>query len=441
MGKRRVVRAVTTAAAVALLTTSCLSESGGGDGETGGTDPLAAGDKKVEILGAFGGDEAKAFEASLAPFEQSSGIDVTYTPSADFTTLIRSRVTANNLPDIGIFPQPGLLADIARTGKMRNLADVVDVDAIKADTVPGFVDSSVIDGVTYGAPMRMAVKSLVWYPVPEFEAAGYEVPTTQAELTALTEQIKADGKTPWCMGIESGPATGWPATDWLEEYMLRTAGPEVYDQWVSHEIPFNDPQVKTAAEAFENLVLAEGNVLGGRKAVAANAFGTAANPMFEADPQCFLHRQGNFIQTPGFFPTAVTSDIDANVATFPLPGEEAGEAPVLLGGDLAAVFNADADVKAVMEFISGTEFGAEWAKVGGWLSPRKGFDVSQYTNQVTRDIATSAFEASVGRYDASDVMPGAVGSGSFWTGMTAWISGQQDLDEALDTIEESWPTS
>ena len=170
-------------------------------------------------------------------------------------------------------------------------------------TVPGIIDAATdAEGKVYAAPMSISVKSLVWYPKKAFEAAGYKVPKTQEELLALTDQIKADGTTPWCVGIEAEAATGWPATDWMEDYVLRFGGAESYDKWVKHEIPFNDPVVKQAADEIGKIWFTEGNVLGGRKAIASTNFATAGNPMFENPPGCFLHRQASFLAAAGQLP-------------------------------------------------------------------------------------------------------------------------------------------
>jgi alpha-glucoside transport system substrate-binding protein len=436
MRGRTLLRLGAVAAALALLT-GCLAkpEPPG----QGGTDP---GDRKVEIFGAFGGGEAEAFRESLKEFEASSGITVTYVPSSDFTTLIRSRVAGNNTPDIAIFPQPGLLQDLARRGEFAALDDVLNLDQLKSTLLPGLLDSTTVDGKVYGAPMRLALKSLVWYPVPEFEQAGYPVPKTHGELLALTDRIQGDGHTPWCVGIESGPATGWVATDWIEEYVLRIGGPEAYDRWVRHEIGFSDPVVKQAAQEFEKLALAEGHLLGGRQTVVSTNFGTSANPMFDEQPGCFLHRQGNFVTS--FFPDEIQSDLPANVDFFLLPPVEGGYdgQPMLNGGDLAALFNGrDQDAIKVMEFITGDQFGGPWAKIGGWLSPHKSFDASQYSDVITRKLATTAAEVSLFRFDGSDAMPGSVGNGTFWRGMVDWIGGQKQLDEVLRDIDDSWPES
>jgi alpha-glucoside transport system substrate-binding protein len=435
-GRRAITRIAALAAALALLT-GCLAkpEAAG----QGGTEP---GDRKVEIFGAFGGGEAEAFEESLKEFEASSGIDITYIASSDFTTLIRSRVAGQNTPDIAIFPQPGLLQDLARRGEFADLGQVLDLDRLKSTLFPGLLDSTTVDGKVYGAPMRLALKSLVWHPAPEFQEAGYTVPKTHSELVALTEKIAADGRTPWCLGIESGPATGWVATDWIEEYVLRIGGPDIYDQWVSHQIPFTHPVVKRAGEEFEKLALTDGNVLGGRQTIVSTPFGTSPNTMFDEEPGCFLHRQGNFITS--FFPDEIQADLAANVDFFLLPPVEGGYdgQPMLNGGDLAALFNGrDQDAIKVMEFITGDQFGKPWAEAGGWLSPHETFDVGLYSDQITQKMARTAAGVSLFRFDGSDAMPGSVGNGTFWRGMVDWISGQDDLDTVLRDIEESWPES
>ena len=363
-----------------------------------------------------------------------------YVASSDFTTLVRTRVSGGDAPDIALFPQPGLVTELGEAGDIIPLDDVLDVGALEESLIPGFLEAATgEDGTIYAAPMRMAVKSLVWYPVPEFEEAGYTVPTTWAEMMDLSAQIAADGGTPWCIGAESGADTGWVMTDWMEELMLRTGGPDTYDQWVSHEIPFNDPAVVEAGEMFGEIVFTEGYVLGGPQGILTIPFGDSANPMFDEPPSCFMHRQGNFIT--GFFPEEVQADLGANVGLFVLPPVEDGfdGQPILGGGDLAAMFSDDEDTVAVMEFLTSDEFGGPWAAAGGWLSPHSTFDNSQYSDDITRQIAELASSADVFRFDGSDLMPPEVGAGTFWDGMVAWISGGAELEEALTTIEESWP--
>jgi alpha-glucoside transport system substrate-binding protein len=281
---RRLFQGIAVAAVAMLFASACLSEEGGGGG---GSSETGSGDKQVEIMYGFGGDQSKGFEGAMKKFEQSSGIKIKFTDaSQSFDTLIRPRVQGNNPPDIALFPQPGLMLDFAKQGKLQDLSGQLNVDQLRSSLVPGILDTGTLEGKVYGVPASMNVKSLVWYPKKAFEAKGYTVPTTIAELEALTEKIKADGTPPWCVGIESAAATGWVATDWMEDFVLRYGGPEKYDQWVRHEIPFNDAVVVQAAQEFEKLALADGNVFGGRKGVVSTNFGTAINPMFSDPPKC-----------------------------------------------------------------------------------------------------------------------------------------------------------
>ena len=435
---RRLFQGIAVAAVAMLFASACLEEGGGG----GGGSSAAEGDGQVEILFGFGGDQSKGFQDGLNQWAQANGVTIKYSEaSQSFDTIVRTRVQGNNLPDIALFPQPGVMMDIANSGKMQDLSALLDKTKIESTLVPGELAAGTsADGKLYGVPMSMNIKSLVWYPKKAFEAKGYKTPTTTAELEALTNQIKADGTTPWCVGIQSAGATGWPATDWIEDFVLRYGGPEKYDQWVKHEIPFNDGVVVQAAQEFEKLALAEGNVFGGRKAVVSNAFATAGNPMFQDPPKCFLHRQGNFITQKDFFPDKVRANLDEEVGVFYLPGVDANNKPLLGGGDLAGAFSNDEDTKKVMAHLTSPDFEFADLAASSWISPHKTFDVSKYPDETTKTVAGFAYESTVFRFDGSDQMPGAVGAGSFWKGMTSWISGQQSLDEALQSIEESWPT-
>jgi alpha-glucoside transport system substrate-binding protein len=438
MHRRVVVRSLATASAVALLSTSCLSEGGDAGGGGGGGN----GDNSVEVMYAFSGPDSQYFQAGLKDFLAKEGITVKFSSTPDFDKLIRSRVAGNNIPDIAVFPQPGIALDIAKSGKLADLSTVIDdFETYKSNTV--LLDAGTSDdGKVYAAPYKVAVKSLVWYPKKAFADAGYTVPKTQAELLMLTEKIKADGRTPWCVGIEAAAASGWAATDWMEDYILRFGGPEKYDQWVKHEIPFTDPVVKQAADEIAKIWFPEGNVLGGRKAIASTPVTTAGNPMFQPTPKCFLHRQSSFLALPGSFPADVVANLDERAGIFPLPPIEAGEQPVLGAGDLAGLFSQDDEAaKKVLNFIVSKEMHELVVPNGGFISPHKDFDLSKQPSQTMRDISEIAYSATAFKFDGSDLMPGEVGAGSFWRGMVSWATGQKDTDAVLEEIEASWPKS
>jgi len=299
------------------------------------------------------------------------------------------------------------------------------------------------EGTQYAIPMSINVKSIVFYPKKAAEAAGLSSPPeTIDDLISLTDKIAGTGTTPWCFGIESDAATGWPATDWVENLMLINNGSDVYNQWVAHEVPFNDPKVLDVLDQMEKLLLADGRTNGGRKAISGNNFNTAANPMFDDPPGCYMYRQGNFVAKTGGFPDEVLADLDNTVGVFPMPGKTAEDKPVLGGGDLAGIFSQDNEsAKKLVQFLATSDYGTNgYAETGAWISPRTDFDVSQYPTELLGSIASIAYESTEFVFDGSDQMPGEVGSGSFWAEMTAWISGEESAKEAADNIEASWPS-
>jgi alpha-glucoside transport system substrate-binding protein len=292
-----------------------------------------------------------------------------------------------------------------------------------------------VDGNVYGLWYRASVKSLVWYPPASFAEHGYSIPETWDEMIALSDQIVAEGKRPWCLGIESGDATGWVGTDWVEDILLRSVGAEVYDQWVDNEIPFNDPRVKEAFEKFGEIALHDEYVRGGRVGVLSTPFGDSVNPMFENPPRCYLHRQANFIAS--FFPSDVI--LGEDVAIFPLPpiNPEQGQ-PILVAGDAFAMFNDTPEARQLMEYLASKVPHEVWASLGGFISPHQEVSLEVYPDELTRQVAEILQSADVVRFDGSDMMPGAVGTGTFWTGMVDYLGGA-DLEEVLDYIENSFP--
>ncbi len=329
---RRALQAGGVVAAAALVLTGCLQNpnaSGGGGAGGGGAGGFidggtADGDKVVTILGAFGGDEEKNFNASLADFEKSSGIKIQYTSDQDFTTTIKQKVAAGDSPDIGLFPQPGGMLEFASQKKVWPIDTYLDYDKLQSTLLPGFLDAARYKGRVYGAPMRNAVKSIVWYPKAAYTKGGYNTsPDTIQQLqTGVADKIAATGITPWCIGWGSDQATGWVGTDWVEELMLRMWGPDVYDQWTSHRIPFNDPRVVKAMDEAAKFNKDPKMVLGGTKGVLNTKFGDAMTPAFANPPKCLLHRQGNFATT--FYPKNVQADLDNQVGIYVFPRFEGG---------------------------------------------------------------------------------------------------------------------
>ncbi|MGY6528656.1 MAG: ABC transporter substrate-binding protein [Cyanobacterium sp.] len=390
---------------------------------------------EVRLMGVIIGEQQERLQKALEPFEQETGINVVYEGTDAFATLLPIRVDGGNPPDIAMFPQPGLMRDFAREGELIPLETFMSLDDLIDAYGEDWVSLGEVDGNVYGLWYRASVKSLVWYPPASFAEHGYSIPETWDEMIALSDQIVAEGKRPWCLGIESGDATGWVGTDWVEDILLRSIGAEEYDQWVDNEIPFNDPRVKEAFEKFGEIALHNEYVRGGRVGVLSTPFGDSVNPMFENPPRCYLHRQANFIAS--FFPSDVT--LGEDVAIFPLPpiNPEQGQ-PILVAGDAFAMFNDTPEARQLMEYLASKVPHEVWASLGGFISPHQEVSLDVYPDELTRQVAEILQSADVVRFDGSDMMPGAVGTGTFWTGMVDYLGGA-DLEEVLDYIENSFP--
>lgn len=383
-------------------------------------------------------------KAGLEPLATEQGITVDWQKVDDINSLIITTAQAGELPDIALIPQPGVIQQLVDLGVAKPLNDVVDTAALGSSMIPGELEAGTMsDGNLYGLLTSMNVKGLVWFPKEAWDAAGYAVPTTMDELLALTDQMVADGQTPWCNGIESGGATGWAATDWMENLIMRYAGVDAYNAWVKGDIKFDSPEFRESAAVFEKLFFTDANVNGGTKSIAVTSFGDAATGLFTdkgGKPACMMYMQGSFIT--GFFPEDIQADLDNKVGVFGLPTAKAGEAaPVEGGGDLSVLLSDNAAAATVMQLLTDPSVGVPAAAGSSYLSPYKTFDVANYPGAITKQVADIAYGASYFLFDGSDAMPAEVGAGTFWTEMTSWIAGQQSLDDAIANIDASWPAS
>jgi alpha-glucoside transport system substrate-binding protein len=253
--------------------------------------------------------------------------------------------------------------------------------------------------------------------------------------------MKGDGITPWCIGIESGEATGWPLTDWFEDIMLRMHGPEVYDQWVTHEIPFNDPRVMEVGQEIEKIWFTDGNVLNGRQSIASTGFKQAGLPVLEGE--CGMYRMANFYAAD-FKDAGATFGEDGDVNVFYFPTMEADDPKVMLsGGTYIVAFNDNESTMKALEFMASAGYADARLESdkGGFISPNQEHDTSLYSEELERTLAELLVESDPVRFDGSDLMPGEVGSGSFWKEGTNWVLGSNTLKQFLDNVEASWPDS
>ncbi|MCE1177474.1 MAG: ABC transporter substrate-binding protein [Micrococcales bacterium] len=456
--KKRSLATFAGIAALSLTAAACgggSSDSGSGSGESAASDTKDYSkwcDMKSELQGktvsiytSIVTPEDAPHKASYKPFEECTGVTIKYEGDKEFEKNLPQRAQSDNLPDVAFIPQPGLLQTMVDTGKAieapKSVGDMVDKYFGEDWRKYGSVDD-----VLYAAPLGANVKSYVWYSPKKFKEKGYAVPKTWDELMTLTDKIATDDPAakPWCAGFSSGTATGWPGTDWLEDAMLRTAGPDAYDQWVAHkDMKFNDPKVVEALGSVSKILKNAKYVNGGFgdvASIATTTFQDGGQPILKN--KCYMHRQASFYAAN--WPTGTKVAEDGDVWAFYLPAKDTTSKPVLGGGEFVATFRDAPEVKAFQTYLASPDWANAKAKAttnGGWVSANKGLDPANLVSPIDQQSAKIFQDkATVFRFDGSDMMPSAVGAGTFWTEMTNWIKGQDD-QKTLDNIEQSWSTS
>ena len=438
--RRRVATGLSLAAIASVVLAGCAE-----GGDTSSTDDGSVDGETVSISGGITGSEADLLQQSFDQLTEDTGIKVVYTGDKGFEGNIVTKVAGGDAPDIAIVPQPGLLKALVETGEVKPGPDAVssNVDEYWSKDWKTY---GTIDDTFYAAPMLANVKGYVWYSPKSFAEWGVEVPTTWDELITLTKTIREKtGQPPWCAGFESGTASGWPGTDWIEDLVLRNSGPDVYDQWVANEVKFTDAPIK---EAFDHV----GEILqnpdyvnagfGDISSINSTAFANMAAPV--ANGTCAMTHQAsflssNFLDVKNADGAAPTVAPDGDVYAFVLPGFEAGGSKAIeVGGEYVAGFSDDAATQKVLEFMSGPDFANARVALGGVISANKGADPSKASSVFLQDAMKLVQDDTVSiRFDASDLMPATVGSGSFWKGMVDWIDGK-DTATVLSDIQAGY---
>lgn len=447
---RRPALALVAPAVVAVTVLAACSNTSGGN--KAGAVPTLTGDcAKYQAYAGHAGTTVKMFASIISPesdslqkswkqFSDCTGIAISYEGSNDFESQLQVRVSGGNAPDFAIIPQPGLLAQMVKTGKVvkppQQTVDNADKHWSKIWKTYGTVS-----GTFYAAPMSSNMKSLVWYSPKAFKAATYKVPTTWDELMKLSDTIAGTGKKPWCGGIGSGTATGWPATDWIEQIVLRTGGGDVYDKWVSHEIKFDSPEIKQAMQTLQNWMLNPKYVNGGFgdvKSIATTTFQDAGKPILTGN--CFMLQQASFYGAQ--WPKGTKIAEDGDVFAFYLPGINSSvTTPVVGGGEFVTAFSNRPEVQAAQNYLSSPDWHTSRIKAAtGWVSANQGADQTAYTDPIDKLSAKYLTDPNATfRFDASDLMPAAVGSGQEWKSMTAWFAEGKSIDQVVKDIDAAWP--
>jgi alpha-glucoside transport system substrate-binding protein len=401
--------------AAALVFAACSSNSSSGSAKT------------VNVIGTWGGDEEKNFKAMVAPWEKETGNTVKYTGTRDINQILTTGVASGVLPDLAGLPGPGQMKQFAQAGALKPLDDVLDMAKYKEETAKALVDLGTVDGKTVGVFIKAAVKGLIWYS-PKLHDYAASPPKTWDDLTSQAAANKGNAESTWCVGLESGAASGWPGTDWIEDIVLRTAGPEKYDQWWAGKLKWSSPEIKAAFQQFGKVVA---DAYGGTNTVLTTNFEKGGDPLFKSPPGCEFHHQASFITGLGAF-KAAKAGTDYNF--FPFPDIDPKYTGAIEGaGDLFGMFHDTPEAKSLIKYLVTAPAQDIWVKAGGALSANK--NATDYPDDIAKRSAALLTDAKIFAFDASDLMPTAMNN-AFWKAILDYTKDPSKLDSILSDLDK-----
>jgi ABC-type sugar transport system, periplasmic component len=409
--------------------------------------------KTVSIQTQWIGGEGTNFAASVADFATATGIKIQIDSiGSSHETVLKTRIEGGKPPDLAMLAQPTPVLAYAAAGKVIDVATFMDAKKL-ADEHPATIGLVTQGAKIWGVPYKADVKSTIWYPIKAFEAKGYKVPTTWDELIALSDKIVADGSNPWCVSAGGpGDATGWQLTDWVEEVVLKTKGTAYYNDWISHRVTFQDQGIKDALDKYVGKIFFTPNyVFGTNTAIVPQDQKTTMDPMFTddlANPKCWMQKIPTWYG-PDFFPdqraggTPSKYVIGTDVGIMAFPTIDPAQKIVEGSADTLMMLVDRPEVRAVAEFLATPQGLQRWIETGSAISTNTSTPADWYAGayklKVASDIANTA--SAIG-FDASDLMPGKVGAGTFWTKLDDWVNnGGTNTDAVLKAIDDSWPAS
>ncbi len=428
-------RFMTPVFVIGLVLAACSSGSSTSP-VASGSQPAASGSaatsdltgQTVNVIGTWSGSEQDAFLQMVKPWEDQTGATVKYTGTRDINTILATGVASGVLPDLAGLPGPGQMAEYAQAGALKPLDNVLDVSTYTSETSPGLVKLGQVNGQTYGVFIKASIKGLIWYN-PKLHDYSGSPPGTWDDLMSQGKANQGNAQALWCLGLESGAASGWPGTDWIEELVLHAAGPDTYTKWYQGQVKWTDPAIKQAFTTYMQDVVA--NTYGGGQTAVATNFANAGDPLFKSPPGCeFLH-QASFITGLGDFPNQ-KSGTDYNF--FPFPAIDQQYATAVEGaGDLFGMFHDTPAAKSLMAYLVTAKAQDIWVKLGGALSANK--NATDYPDDISKRSADLLANAQQFVFDASDNMPSAMNS-AFWTAMVDLTRGKKTIDQVLSDLDK-----
>ncbi len=405
--------------------TSAGASAGASFSQIGGT---------VTVLGTWTGAEQDSFLAMVKPWEDMTGAKVQYTGTRDLNTQLAAGVKSGQLPDLAGLPGIGPMQEYAASGALQDLGSIIDPNAYASTISKPLFDLTNVNGKLVGVLIKLSVKGNIWYD-PKVVSVSTP-PATWDDLQKLIAQDQSKAKNAWCMGLESGAASGWPGTDWIEDFLLRTAGPDTFQKWAQGQVKWSDPQVKNAWTMFGDVVK---NSYGGPSYIAATNFANGGDKLFANPPGCLFHHQASFITGLGAFAN-LKAGTDYNF--FPFPDIDAQYKGALEGGgDLFGEFHRTPQADSLMKWLVTAQAQEIWVKRGGALAANNQVPLSAYPTDTDRASAQLYLNAGNNFvYDGSDQMPTAMND-AFYKAVLQFVQDPSQLDSILQNLDQTQSSS
>jgi alpha-glucoside transport system substrate-binding protein len=387
----------------------------------------------VSVLGLWSGPELAPFMMVKAAWEKDTGGIVDWEGTQDLPNLLTARLQAGNPPDIAILPNPGLMQQLARDGKLVALNAFMDMNQVNKDYSPAWIDLGSYNGNLYAIFYKAANKATVWYNPKAFAAANYTIPKTWDDMISLADQMVADGHTPFSIVAESGAASGWPLTDWISEIVLNNCGPDIYEQWITGEIPWTDACIKQSFEMFDKIVQTQGYVLGGSQGIFTTNDANGAYPLYTDPPRAYMYYLASFAQ--GFIASKypdLKAGEDYNFFPFPTINPKYTGA-VTIGADVPVMVNDTPAARSLMTYLAGAPAQETWINLGGFTSVNRSVSPDTYPDPVARAVAKGLTEARISRFGAGDMMPAALQK-AWWKDTLELVKDPSKLDSILSSL-------
>jgi alpha-glucoside transport system substrate-binding protein len=367
----------------------------------------------VTFDGVWTGSEQAAFAQVIKAFNKVyPNVKINYKPLGNnLTTVLATQITGGNPPDMADIAQPGYVSQLVQQGKLKPITYAKGV--ISQNFAPSWLSIGTFSNKLYALVFKASNKSLLWYNVPAFKAAGVKAPKTFAQLLTTAKTLLASGTPAYSIG----GSDGWTLTDMFENIYLRTFGQAKYDQLAAHKIKWTDPSVITALKTMAKVVGDTSNIAGGTSGALQYGFNDSVTNAFGSPPKAAIVFEADFVSGVILSSTKAKAGTGFNVAPFPSITPGADSTAVEISGDLFVTFRDTPAIEAFVKFLATAPAANAWAKQGGFATGNHNVNLADYPDAIDKANQEAVRTAKGVVFDMSDEQPASFGS---TTGQGEW---------------------